>query len=290
MKKTIVVTGGTSGIGLALSKQLLKAGHHVICVGSRPESVQRAKSELTELYPHTSMLVVAADLSRQREVNFLAESIKGYLKEQSIDKIDVLINNAGAVRDKFTLTEDNVEYQFATNHLAGLLLAYRLLPMLMGGMILFTGSYSHYRAKIKWKDIMHRKCYYILAAYRQTKLANVMSAKMLNELLTPLHIRSYVVDPGLVNTDIAMKHVSWLIRLVWHFHRRQGTTTAVPVKTFMYLIEQRPQAGLYFRDSIPIRYNRLVDRIEEVSKLLELSEDLLKVDFRQQVENLMNEN
>ncbi len=279
IKKTILITGGTSGIGFAVTLRLLEAGHHVICVGSKPESVQRAQKDIDATYPNASVLFLHADLSRQREVNFLADAIKRYLADQSIPKIDVLINNAGAVRDRYTLTEDNVEYQFATNHLAGMLLAYRLLPMLHGGMILFTGSYAHYRGKIRWKDIMHRHFYYILAMYRQTKLANVMTAKMFNKILEPLAIKSYVVDPGLVNTDIAAKHVSWLIRLVWHFHRRQGTLADVPAKTYEYLIDNRPESGLYFRDEKPIRYNRLVDKPDEAKKLFHYSEALLKIDF-----------
>ncbi len=277
--KTILITGGTSGIGLAVAKLCLDNHYNILIVGSNELRASSAKTELLKDYPDSRVKFFYADLSVQKNIHILANEIVEYLEEKCISKIDALINNAGGVRDFFQLTEDNVEYQFALNHLSGVLLSYLLLPKLTNGMIIFTGSYSHYKMKIHWKDLMYSKNYFIFTVYRQSKLANLMTAIAFNLILNPLNIQSYVVDPGLVNTKIASKHTTWLVRLVWSLKRKKGVNPLIPAQTYLYLIQNRPHDGVYFKDLHPTAYNPIADNINEVMRLFKISEDLCHIKF-----------
>jgi hypothetical protein len=108
------------------------------------------------------------------------------LASDGINHIDVLINNAGTVSSWYVSTVDGFELQFAVNHLAPFRLTYELLPLLecsQEGTIIGVSSGSHYRTRIHWKDVLLRKHYNCLLAYKQSKLANVLFATELNRRL-----------------------------------------------------------------------------------------------------------
>ena len=277
--KTVLITGGTSGIGLAVAKLCLDNHYKVIIVGSSESRSLSAKKELSELYPNEFVKFFFADLSIQNNIHVLAMQINKYLDFEYQGHLDVLVNNAGGVRDFYQLTEDNIEYQFALNHLSGVLLTYLFMPKLKEGIIIFTGSYSHKKMRMHWKDLMLSKHYFIFTAYRQSKLANLLTAKAFNEVLSPYSIKSYVVDPGLVRTEIASKHTTWLVRFVWNIKRRQGVDPLKPAKTYLYLINNRPSEGVYYKDSLPHPYNPIADNPNEYMRLLRISEKLCQIKF-----------
>jgi len=111
--KNILITGATAGIGLETAKSLAKKGANIYIVG---RAIDKAKSAVEEIIKHSGNSNVdffIADLSSQKEVRRLAEEVKGKL-----NKLDVLINNAGATFQYFGLSVDNIEMSFATNHLS----------------------------------------------------------------------------------------------------------------------------------------------------------------------------
>lgn len=277
--KTVLITGGTSGIGFAVAKRCIDNHYRVIIVGSSEERSIPAKNEINAKHPNADVVFFYADLSVQKNIHRLCHEINEYLEDKCQGRLDVLINNAGGVRDFFHLTEDQVEFQFALNHLSGVLIANLLLDKLHNGTIIFTGSYSHKNTKIHWDDLMFSKNYFIFTAYRQTKLANLMTAMAFNEVLKPYHIQSYVVDPGLVNTQIANKHTSLLVKLVWWFKRKKGTDPSVPAKTYLYLIQNRPRNGVYFKDCQLHSYNPIADNLDQCIRLLKVSESLCHINF-----------
>ena len=100
----------------------------------------------------------------------------------------------------------------------------RLLPFLQkaGGRVLITGSNSHKGIRVHWDDVMLRRGYNPLTAYKQSKLCNLLFAKALNDRYPAYGIRAYVVDPGLVNTSIGNKKTGTLVNWFWSLHKRHG--------------------------------------------------------------------
>jgi len=273
------VTGATSGIGYAVVESLLKAGYAILAVGSQADRCEAAKAKIIAQQPDAEIEFFAANLANQQNIHTLSAALGNVLLSRYDGHLYALINNAGAVRDRYTTTAEGYEYQFALNHLAGFLLTFLLRPYLRNGLVLFTGSYSHHHMKIHWKDLMFQRFYNVLLAYKQSKLCNVMTAVELNSRLKDDHIRSYVVDPGLVKTEIGNKGTTGLALLVWSIRKKKGTSADVPAKTYAYLLAHPDAQGLYYKDSRAIPYNKEADRPSETSRLFSLSEQLCGIRF-----------
>ena len=218
---------------------------------------------------------------QQREVERIASQIIQRLHERNENRLDVLINNAGCVRSWYTTTEEGFEQQFALNHLASFLLTYRLLSQLKRaqGRVIFTGSESHKHMRMHWNDLMLTRGYNPLTAYKQSKLANILFAKGLNERYLGDGITSYVVDPGLVCTDIGCKNTGGLVDWVWSRRKKHGVPPEVPAKTYAYLCETNPAPReLYYHLCKPNNYSCQVTH-ENAKKLFALSEKLCGIQY-----------
>lgn len=276
MNKTILLTGATNGIGYEIFKALIKRGDHVLAVGSNKEKCARIEQNFHDEFPNAIFRIFACDLSSQAAIRHLTEEIITYLSNKNLNKIDCLINHAGSVMDHLQMTVDGIEYQFALNHLATIQLTEKLLSYTEDGLVLFTGSTSHYKAKIHWRNLEFKKGFYrIFGSYRQSKLANVMMAKYYNNLWEGTERRAYVVDPGLVKTNVGTKNMKGLPKLVWNIVKRKGDDPTVPVATYLYVIDNRPE-GFYFRNKKPINYNKVADDLQACEKLYQISKTKIK--------------
>ena len=206
---------------------------------------EQALNQVLAAVPDANVRFVNGDLLQQREVMRIAEEVAAILESECNGKLDALVNNAGCVRSWYTTTEEGYEQQFALNHLAGFLLTYHLLPQLKraGGRVIFTGSESHKHMRVRWNDVMLFNGYNPLAAYKQSKLCNILFAKGLNERYGAEGIHAYVVDPGLVCTDIGNKNTGSLVNFIWKYRKKHGVSPQVPAKTYGYLVENRTCAG-----------------------------------------------
>ncbi|HTX79254.1 MAG TPA: SDR family NAD(P)-dependent oxidoreductase, partial [Longilinea sp.] len=128
--KTYVVTGATSGIGLATAEALARAGAGVIGVGRSVERCREAEVHLRNLAHGAPIHYLTADLSVQSELRRLAEQITGQLAADGKSGLDGLVNDAGTFTYWLTLTPDGIEMQWAVNYLAAFLLTNQLLPIL----------------------------------------------------------------------------------------------------------------------------------------------------------------
>lgn len=239
-QKTIVITGATSGIGLAATRILLRQGHSVIGISRSPQRCQQQEEQLAELVSSGARVrILAADLALQSEILRVAGEVRRTLSEWGRPCLDVLINNAATVPFWQTFTPEGFDLQWAVNHLAPFLLTSELLPLLKAApqaRVITVSSGSHYNAKLNWEDIQLRRHYNPLRAYGQTKLANVLFTLELDRRLRrDSGVRAFAADPGLVNTDLGLKSNSFIARWAWNLRRRGGMSAEESAKGIVFL-------------------------------------------------------
>lgn len=273
--KNIVVTGATSGIGLAAIRLLVSSGAFVIGVGRSEERNQRSREGILSDFPHGQVEYLLADLESQTQVRSLSKDIAKTLSQRGENHLDVLVNNAGAYLGKKQLKEDGVERTFAINHLAPFLLTHELFQLLLNadqGRIIAVSSYSHRTTPLCLNRIADPWPYISLMAYKRSKLCNVLFTYALNRRYDRL--RAFAVDPGLVNTSIASKGSRGISHWVWRTRRKQGTTTEVPARTILYLCGEKEidtSQGYYFKNSRPLTSSPKSRREDLAEKLWTLS-------------------
>ena len=280
--KTIVITGATSGIGFETAKLLATKSFRIIGIGRNETRCTRAKAAILAAVPDAEVTYFTADLMQQREVNHVAAVLTDYIISSCGGQLFALINNAGCARGRYMTTEDGYEQQFALNYLAGFLLTYRLLPLLRAanGRVIMTGSQSHKGSRVHWNDVMLSRHYNPLTAYKQSKLCSTLFAKGLNDRFAKLGVHAYVVDPGLVRTDIGNKDAGGLVNLVWSLRKLGGISPEIPARTYACLCEaQDAPSGLYYYLCRERAYSCKVTR-ENADRLFALSEQLCGISYK----------
>ena len=125
-RPVVVVTGASAGVGKATARQLVQLGWQTIGVGRDPTRSAAARAEISGVAAHGgSFIMLRGDFTLMAEVTRLADEIKSLTP-----RLDVLINNAGGVRDRKIVTAEGTEATFAANHLAPFLLTRELMPLL----------------------------------------------------------------------------------------------------------------------------------------------------------------
>lgn len=234
---TAVITGATSGIGLAAAKQLLEQGFNVICTGRNSSKCTAIENELKQIYGKNVKFFVC-DNAALKDVKKLSSDILDYLNKTGKNKIDVLINNAGCYMSKKIITAEGLETQIAVNFLSSYLLTELLMPRLQNSenaRVIFTGSRSHYKTYINPDKLFkNKKLYFGLFAYKKSKLALTMLVHALNVTYGGKP-RFYTADPGLVNTDIGQKQTKGIANIVWRIRKKFGITADQSANNITYL-------------------------------------------------------
>ena len=273
--KICLVTGANAGIGFETAKSLCKKGATTVLICRSEEKAKKAIAEIKKEVPAAKTDYAIADLSSQKQVRKLAEKLK-----KRYDKIDVLINNAGSWFSDFQLTEDNVERQWAINHLSPFLLSHLLLPSLQKAedpRIINVSSDSHFHGKIHFDDVNLRKNYHGLRAYAQSKLANVLFTLEFNRRNPSGHISINAVQPGLVKTDIGLKHTISFHGLMWRLRRLTGVSPEKGAATSIYLAsseEVKGISGKYWDKCKPKEPSKSATNTEDAARLWELSKEV----------------
>lgn len=206
-RQTAVVTGASSGIGKATAKGLAAQGWRVIGVGRDPERSAAAEAEIRAAATDGAEVeFLRADLCVMREVKRLADEIR-----ERTSRLDVLINNAGGVRDKLYMTEEGNEATFAANHLAPFLLTRELSPLLLATAadsapgsvrVLAVSSSGHeYCSGMNWADLNMLSNFTTGGAYCQAKLANILFSRELNRRMAAHGIIAQSMHPGVIASN-----------------------------------------------------------------------------------------
>jgi retinol dehydrogenase 14 len=215
--KTIVVTGASDGIGLEASSQLAAEGHHLVMVGRNPRKLEAAVARVRQESPGVPVESFVCDFASLAAVRALAEQLLA-----SYPQIDVLVNNAGTVFDKRTLTDDGLEATFQVNHLAGFLLTELLLDRLRESAparIVTTSSIGHFNGTLDFEDLGFEHGYQIMRAYGRSKLANVLYTRDLAARLDGTGVTANCLHPGAVATNI-WSGAPWFARPVLSVAKR----------------------------------------------------------------------
>jgi len=255
--RTVVLTGATSGIGLAAAALLAEPSTHLILHGTRPAAtVEAALGSLRERAGEFHYL--SADFGDLASVRALAGAIEQFVP------IDVLINNAGIPGPpEQRQSAQGVELTFQVNYLGGALLTDLLLPgMPAGGRIVNTASATHYSARLDLDDLdyMHHR-YSAYDAYARSKLAVVTASRSFAQRIPQSMIS---VHPGVIATK--------LLRSMF------GSGGASPDRggaNLVAAVDADVPSGTYLDERMPASPNPLADDPRFQARLREVTSTLL---------------
>jgi NAD(P)-dependent dehydrogenase (short-subunit alcohol dehydrogenase family) len=191
--KTVLITGATSGLGLATALLLAERGAEVVMVGRDRTRSNFMRTEVAKCATGDAPILFLADLSSQAEIHRLAERLHG-----SFSRIDVLINNAGAVFAEREVTPDGLEKTFALNHLAPFALTHLLLDLLRAapaGRIL-TASSEFHSGELDFSNLQGERQYNCFGAYKRSKLCNILFTYELSRRLAGSTMTANCFSPG----------------------------------------------------------------------------------------------
>jgi retinol dehydrogenase-14 len=230
--RTVLVTGGSGGIGLATAVGLASLGAHVAITGRIQSRADDAAREICAAGVGGVDMFIA-DLSSQTQVRRLAEQVKA-----TLPRIDVLVNNVGGYWHTRHTTADGLEHTFAVNHLAPFLLTRLLLDrMTQAGhaRVVNVASNAQALGRIDFDDLQGTRAYSGATAYNQSKLANVMFTYELARRLQGTTITANALHPGLVNTGFGAEDPSVVQRLLVPFLRPLMKSTTKGAATSIHL-------------------------------------------------------
>jgi len=233
--KVCLVTGAASGIGAATARGLARQGATVVLVDRDAEKGALTAAEIRRQSGTAGVEFLRADLSAQAEIRTLVEDFK-----RRYTRLDVLVNNAGAMFPERQESVDGIEMTLALNVLGYFLLTQLLLETLKASAparIVNVSSRSHARARINFEDLQFRSGYEGLPVYAHSKLAIVLFTYELARRLEGSGVTANALHPGVVATN---------------FGRQQGGRTGMLIKLFRFAFlspEAGAQTNLYLASS-----------------------------------------
>ena len=272
----IVITGGTSGLGYRTAFILAQdSKNKIILIGKNKAKGEQAIKSLNNETKNKNLSFLQVDLSSIFETSSLKEKLNN-------KKIDVLINNAGALFYSRIESEDGIEKTFALNHLSYFILSNLLLKHKIiknGGRIINVASGAHRGVDINFDDIEMVTNYNGWISYKKSKLCNILFTKKLSELALKNNITVNCLHPGFVKTGFG-KNNTGVVGLVIKFLM---TLFAIRVEegaeTIIYLATSnnvKNISGKYFYESKVNKPSNFAENNKSADNLWDLSIKILK--------------
>jgi NAD(P)-dependent dehydrogenase (short-subunit alcohol dehydrogenase family) len=247
--RVVVVTGASSGIGAAAAVELARRGATVVPVGRDRRRLAQVAERIGAAGAGRRAKGLTADFSSLAQVRRLADELL-----ERHPRIDVLVNNAGLVASRRSLTEDGYETTFAVNHLAPFLLTNLLLERLRDSAparVITTSSDAHQGGRIDLDDLQGERRWSTWSAYSRSKLANVLFTRALARRLEGTEVTANCLHPGVVRTRLGRGtfppiRVAWRVAGLFFKSPKSGASTIVHLATAP---EGGELSGLYFVNS-----------------------------------------
>ena len=196
--RVVVITGATSGIGQVAAERLAEMGARLVLVARDRERADATLARLETLNPRAGHRAHFADLSRIAEMKRVAAEIA-----KAEPRVDVLINNAGAMFARRQVTDDGLELTFALNHMAYFVLTEGLRARLAAAAparVVNTASAAHRRFTLDFADLQSARVYRGFETYGRSKLCNILFTRALARRAARAGIAAYALHPGFVAT------------------------------------------------------------------------------------------
>lgn len=271
--KVCLVTGANAGLGKVTALELAKMGATVIMVARSQARGQAALAEVQQASGSSQVHLMLADLSSLASTRQLAEQFQA-----QYNRLDVLVNNAGAIFNDRQLSVDGYEMTFALNHLSYFLLTNLLLDLLKASAparIVNVSSGAHMGGNIDFDDLMLEKKYRSFAAYSQSKLANVLFTYELARRLAGSGVTANALHPGGVGTQFGAGEgmMGWVFRLLRPFllTPEQGAETQIYLASSP---EVADVTGQYFDKKKAVPSSKVSYDTAVAQKLWQISEEL----------------
>ena len=252
--KTVVVTGASDGVGKETAARLAEAGATMILVCRNPTKGRAVAERMRREADNEAISVLQADLSSFEEVRRVAGGIR-----ERCDRLDVLVNNAGAIFMQRRESIDGIEMTWALNHLSYFLFTHELLDLLKASAparIVNVASAAHHRGTINFDNLEGHSSYSGRNAYAQSKLANILFTSELARRIAGSGITANALHPGFVRTRFGSNN-GLLIRLIIRaMMRTNGISIANGGKTSVYLATSPDVEGItggYYDRCAPAR-------------------------------------
>jgi NAD(P)-dependent dehydrogenase (short-subunit alcohol dehydrogenase family) len=266
---TVVITGATSGIGEVAADRLAAKGARIVFIARDKARGEETLKHLHAIAPDADHTAYYADLSKLRETKRVASEIAA-----AEPKIDVLVNNAGAMFNARRVTEDGLEMTFATNHMSYFVLTNVLKDRMgSGGRIVSTASDAHKGAHLDFEDLQSARHYSGFGVYGRSKLCNILFTRELARRLAGTGVTANCLHPGFVATRFGNQSggiLSFVIGLAKNFALtpEQGAATIIHLASSPDVAEI---TGRYFVKSEPATPSKEAQNDADAKRLWDVS-------------------
>jgi NAD(P)-dependent dehydrogenase (short-subunit alcohol dehydrogenase family) len=270
--KVVVITGGTSGLGRVTAQALAKRGARIVLVARDRDRARQTLAALNAVAPDGGHAAHGADLCLMAETRRVAAEIAA-----AEPRIDVLMNNAGAIFATRQVTSEGLERTFALNHMSYFLMATGLRDRLVatpGARIVNTASGAHRRGHIDFDDLQSTRGYRGFTVYGTSKLCNILFTRALARRLAGTGVTANSFHPGFVATRFGDQSGWWSALTIKLGKAFMALSEEKGADTMVYLASSPEVAGItgdYFFERKPkqpsaeARDDAVAERLWQVS-------------------------